>query len=178
MSKLQYFLDQNEKTQSWLAEEIKVDKATINRWCASTRSLSWLNATRIAEALNCFPSDFFQENIVPKFFVDNDCWVNSNTEYPENDEKNSSIIVSNMTCTQERGLYYFRNKTLSPIKINSNLRYLIEIDGLHYCGFVSTLPLSGDFYIWNSNQNKTRILGNLSEITAAYEYIQHRAIES
>lgn len=47
-------------TQADLALALKRDKTTINRWSKNSREITWDNAVKISQVLNCHPVEVWQ----------------------------------------------------------------------------------------------------------------------
>lgn len=60
MALLKKLLDNAGMNQAQLAQELNRDKTTINRWSNDSREITFENAKKIADILNCHPVDIYQ----------------------------------------------------------------------------------------------------------------------
>ena len=60
MAELKKLLDNKNMTQADLALAHKRDKTTINRWSKNSREITWDNAVKISQVLNCHPVEVWQ----------------------------------------------------------------------------------------------------------------------
>ena len=183
MTKLKNILYKKNITQSALAKALDKDPATINRWCENSRLISWNNALNAAEYLKCHPTEIFNDTSLAKIelFCDSECYVEC-TSFEEDHQKikvhfedANKIFVYNNSYSIERGFHIFDNKDLmseddfiSPASITTNKMYLIYLINTIYCGYIN-IDSSGNFYVFNSNNFKTDILGKISQIQNLYQ---------
>tara|TARA_R100001594_G_scaffold48794_1_gene81665 strand:+ start:1209 stop:1883 length:675 start_codon:yes stop_codon:yes gene_type:complete len=73
MAELKKLLDNKNMTQADLALALKRDKTTINRWSKNSREITWDNAVKISQVLNCHPVEVWQprQEIILDRYINN-----------------------------------------------------------------------------------------------------------
>jgi len=167
-------------SQAKLAELLKKDASTVNRWCKNNRSIPWGMAEKIANVSGCHPVDVYEtrEKNIIKFGLTHDCKVK---KYGKNEEetfiapyefRSCKIINVDLICHLQ-GKLFFDNKLKKIRDVLWGKICLIHTQNKIYCGTISfdQNPYTGEAIITDI-LNYTKInIGNYKNIEQIYECI-------